>query len=311
MAVNLDELSAWGTLASSLLNSLVAHMDAADSLSFQNATATPAATSATVSQPTIIKFKSMSGTASTSASATASTGRTKGMIAASTSAAGTVTATAFLIRLVNGQPTANVSVTATATHVQAMASVAAVTYTVTVANVGGVNVYVLNGANNPTLSLLKGHVYIFDVSDATVSGHPLRFRTSGDLSFTGGVNVIGTAGTSGAKVEFIVKNTAPASLKYYCTVHGNAMGNTISVSASTNTPAVAAAETNTPTALFVVNATASAATSASATGQPSGILFFSGAAAITSSAAASASARILGEDWFPAPAGATGVWLNQ
>lgn len=311
MAVNLDELSAWGTLDSTLLNSLVANMDAADSLSFQNATATAAATSATVNQPTIIKMKSMSASAQCAATAAADVGRTKGMVAASTSAAGTVTASAILIRLVNGQPSANVSATATATHVQAMSSVAAVTYTVTVANVGGVNVFVLNGANNPTLSLLKGHVYIFDVSDATNAGHPLIITDSSDVAYESGFQTTGTAGSSGAKVFFIVPSTAPASLKYACSVHGSGMGNTISVSASTTTPAVALANANRPNPLFVVNATASATTSASTTGQPSGILAFSGAAGITSSAAASASARILGEDWFPAPAGATGVWLNQ
>lgn len=311
MAVNLDELSAWGTLDSTLLNSIVANMDAADALSFQNATATPAATSATVSQPTIIKMKSMSASAQCAATATADVGRTKGMVAASTSAAGTVTASAILIRLVNGQPTANASATATATHVQAMSSVAAVTYAVTVANVGGTNVFVLNGSNNPTLSLLKGHIYIFDQSDATNSGHPLAFTTSNGNAYIGGVQTIGTAGTSGAKVVFIVKSTAPASLNYVCSVHGSGMGNTISVSASTNTPALATAETGTPNALFVVTSTASATTSASATGSPSGIIAFTGAAGITSSAAASASGKILGEDWFPAPAGATGVWLNQ
>ncbi len=105
-------------------------------------------------------------------------------------------------------------------------------FTVTVANVGGVNVFVLNNINNPTLQLLKGVTYVFDVSDNTNTGHPLRFK-NGSSSYTSGVSNSGTEGSSGASVTFTVPFNAPAQgLRYYCTAHGNAMGNTITTSSN-------------------------------------------------------------------------------
>jgi hypothetical protein len=99
------------------------------------------------------------------------------------------------------------------------------TFVVTVA--GGV--FVIDGSNNPTLTLDRGATYIFDVSDNSVTGHPLAFKDGSGTSYTTGVTVTGTAGSSGAKVTIVVAANAPSSLRYYCTVHGNGMGNTISV----------------------------------------------------------------------------------
>ena len=104
-----------------------------------------------------------------------------------------------------------------------------INYTVTVANVGGINVFVLNGVNNPVITFVKGFTYVFDVSDNTNGSHPLRFRTSADASYTDGVSVSGTQGQAGATVTIVVASDAPSTLKYYCTSHGNAMGNTINV----------------------------------------------------------------------------------
>ena len=104
-----------------------------------------------------------------------------------------------------------------------------INYTVTVANVGGINVFVLNGVNNPVITFVKGFTYVFDVSDNTNGSHPLRFRTSADASYTDGVSVSGTQGQAGATVTIVVASDAPSTLKYYCTIHGNAMGNTINV----------------------------------------------------------------------------------
>lgn len=101
------------------------------------------------------------------------------------------------------------------------------TYIVTVANVGGSNVFVLDGSNNPALTFDRGNTYIFDLSDASNSGHPLAFK-NGSTSYTTGVTTTGTAGQAGAKVTIVVDAAAPSSgLIYYCTVHGNAMGNSI------------------------------------------------------------------------------------
>lgn len=103
------------------------------------------------------------------------------------------------------------------------------TFVVTVANVGGTNVYLIDGENNPELTLERGGVYAFDLSHASNANHPLRIRTSNDVSFTEGVVAVGTPGQLGARVTFTVPTDAPSALKYYCTVHGNAMGNAISV----------------------------------------------------------------------------------
>lgn len=102
------------------------------------------------------------------------------------------------------------------------------TYTVTVASVDGSNRFILDGSNYPAITLKRGYTYIFDQSDSSNTNHPIAFRTSDDTSYTSGVTTTGTAGTDG-KTTFVVPSDAPASLKYYCTVHGNSMGNTITV----------------------------------------------------------------------------------
>jgi len=103
------------------------------------------------------------------------------------------------------------------------------TYVVTVASVLGVNKYHIAGVANPTLSFFKGNAYVFDLSDSTNTGHPLRFKNAAGTSYSTGVVVTGTPGQAGAKVTITVAASAPVALRYYCTVHGNAMGNTIAV----------------------------------------------------------------------------------
>ena len=103
-------------------------------------------------------------------------------------------------------------------------------FAVTVANDGSGNKYVIDGIYAPTLSLVRGKKYTFDLSDSSLSGHPLRFKDGSGSSYSSGVVVTGTPGTSGAKVEFTVPSNAPLTgLRYYCTVHGNGMGNTLVV----------------------------------------------------------------------------------
>lgn len=88
-------------------------------------------------------------------------------------------------------------------------------------------VFVVDGTSNPVLELRKGWTYTFDQSDASNSNHPFAFK-SGTSAYTTGVTVTGTAGSTGAKVVFKVPDSA-TNLRYYCTVHGNGMGNTITV----------------------------------------------------------------------------------
>ena len=121
------------------------------------------------------------------------------------------------------------------------ASSGAQTFVVTVVSSGG-NKFAIDGATNPALELFSGITYTFDVSDSSNSGHPLRFK-DGSTSYSDGVTVSGTAGQSGATVTFVVPNDAPTStLLYYCTVHGNAMGNSISVPNSLTANQVLAVE---------------------------------------------------------------------
>jgi hypothetical protein len=121
------------------------------------------------------------------------------------------------------------------------ASSGAQTFVITVVSSGG-NKFAVDGATNPALELFSGVTYTFDVSDSSNSGHPLRFK-DGSTSYSDGVTVSGTAGQSGATVTFAVPNDAPTStLLYYCTVHGNAMGNSISVPNSLTANQVLAVE---------------------------------------------------------------------
>jgi len=105
-----------------------------------------------------------------------------------------------------------------------------ITFTVTVVNSGG-NKFVIDGDTaNPAkaLTLHKGWTYTFDVSDSSNYLHPLRFSSGGN-AYTTGVTVTGTQGTAGAKVQLVVPESQPTTFRYYCTIHGNGMGNTITV----------------------------------------------------------------------------------
>ena len=106
-----------------------------------------------------------------------------------------------------------------------------ITFTVTVINSGG-NKYVIDGdTSNPAkaLTLYKGWTYTFDQSDSSNANHPLVFKTDSG-SYTTNVTVTGTAGQAGAKVQIVIPETQPTgNFRYYCSVHGNAMGNLITV----------------------------------------------------------------------------------
>tara|TARA_R100000426_G_scaffold48896_1_gene36140 strand:- start:22 stop:1002 length:981 start_codon:yes stop_codon:yes gene_type:complete len=132
-----------------------------------------------------------------------------------------------------------------------------ITYVVTVVNVDGVNVFQLNGTNNLIITMKRGSTYIFDQSDSSNSGHPLAIKS--DAGGAQSTTVSGTAGTSGATVTYQpAYPSAPNDLRYYCTVHGNAMGaeiimsdpNLLSSTTSTNTTQVNPFGTPDPTAEF-------------------------------------------------------------
>ena len=97
----------------------------------------------------------------------------------------------------------------------------------TVVNDGGTNKFAINGVTAPALTLVKGHTYTFDVSDSSVSSHPLIFKDSGGSAYTTGVTTTGTAGSAGATVVIAVPTTGTMPARYACSSHGNTMGNTI------------------------------------------------------------------------------------
>ena len=115
------------------------------------------------------------------------------------------------------------------------------TFAVTVVNSGG-NKFAIDGVAAPALTLVKGFTYTFDVSNGTNSGHPFRFKDASGNSFTTGVTVTGSAGQAGAKVVLAVPSTGTQPARYYCTVHGNGMGN--SITTTTNDIALVLAISN-------------------------------------------------------------------
>lgn len=90
-------------------------------------------------------------------------------------------------------------------------------------------IYQIDGVNYPALTLVAGRVYTFDQSAASNGNHPLAFRDNENNSWTQGVVSTGTPGQPGAQTVFTVPNNAPDGLRYYCTVHGNGMGDSITV----------------------------------------------------------------------------------
>ena len=121
-------------------------------------------------------------------------------------------------------------ITTTSTTTQTVADPSdaeTVTYTVTVVNVGGSNVFAINGSNNPVITMKRGSTYIFNQSHSSNVGHPLRIKSDAGGQQT--TTNAGTLGTDATVTYQPVYPSAPNDLRYYCTVHGNGMGNTITI----------------------------------------------------------------------------------
>ena len=121
------------------------------------------------------------------------------------------------------------TVTGTTTQTVADPSdVETVTYTVTVVqDSNNVNVFAINGTQKPVITMKRGSTYIFDQSHSSNVGHPLRITS--DASGAQTIETAGVLGTDATVTYQPVYPSAPNDLRYYCTTHGNAMGNTITM----------------------------------------------------------------------------------
>jgi len=98
-------------------------------------------------------------------------------------------------------------------------------------NSSGGNKYFINDLQHPGLSFSRKAIYVFDLSDVSVTSHPLKFSTTADGTHGGGsayttyVYEHGTPGTAGAYVRIYITNSSPNELYYYCGNHANMAGN--------------------------------------------------------------------------------------
>ena len=113
-------------------------------------------------------------------------------------------------------------------------------FTVTV--VGGA--FIIDGVNQPVLTLYRGVTYRFDYSDSSNASHPLRISTTAEgVQYNTGYSSFGTRGNAGAYIQFIVPMEAPDTMYYNCESHAG-MGNTINVISPSLTSSVSPVSSN-------------------------------------------------------------------
>lgn len=89
----------------------------------------------------------------------------------------------------------------------------------------GATSWVINGVNNPSLTLVRGGSYQFSLQNVAAS-HPFFINT---INTTGTANqyttgVTGNGGTGNTVIAFMVPISAPNSLFYNCGNHGSMNG---------------------------------------------------------------------------------------
>lgn len=105
----------------------------------------------------------------------------------------------------------------------------------TITNPGGEgSIYKVDGVNRPVLNLERGKVYSFVQTDTSNTNHPIAFKNILGVSWIVGVVSSGTPGQTVARTLFTVPESAPDTLRYYCIVHGDGMGNIINITGGEN-----------------------------------------------------------------------------
>lgn len=86
----------------------------------------------------------------------------------------------------------------------------------------GASSYIIEGENDPTLTLIRGQTYTFNVS---APGHPFWIKTQG-VTGTGDAynNGVTNNGITSGTVTFTVPTNAPNKLFYICQFHGSMVG---------------------------------------------------------------------------------------
>jgi plastocyanin len=86
----------------------------------------------------------------------------------------------------------------------------------------GASAYTINGASNPTLTLVRNQTYFFTVN---ASGHPFWIKTT---ATTGTGNQYNTGVTNNGDdvggITFTVPSDAPSTLYYICQFHSSMQG---------------------------------------------------------------------------------------
>ena len=148
-----------------------------------------------------------------------------------------------LVELASGATSQNIVVAPTNTHfinpynitigvgslnsLNASAITGSETMPIKVINYSAGNKYTLDGVRQDSIALTIGKTYIFDQSDSSNSGHPLRFSTTADGTHGGGTEYTTGVTTTSTQTQIIVSSSTPNLLYYYCSNHSGMGGNII------------------------------------------------------------------------------------
>lgn len=113
----------------------------------------------------------------------------------------------------------------------ALAAAGQTTFNVTAS---GNTSYIINGADDPTLTLQRGVTYTFNIN---TTGHPFYIKTVANSTGTGSQYTTGVTGNgaSPGTVTFAVPANAPNTLYYHCSLHSG-MGGTFNIVNAANSP---------------------------------------------------------------------------